>query len=497
MTRGVVSAPRIEAIEAGEQVLRDGGTAVDAAVAACFVLGVVEPYMTGPGAVGELVHLDLDGACTVVDGEARAPLAATPDLYGEPVGGPSGGYGWPEMAGRRNEVGGGSVAAPRLVSALAEAHRRLGRMPWERVLAPAIEVAENGWPLDVFTEASVFDAYDELAAHSDGLVDVTYPPGERPFALNGARRTLRNPALAATLRRIAFDGEDVLRSGPLAEAIVAVAQRGGGVLADEDLRSVEAVVHEGVEPLATYRGWSVYGSPVPSGALTVAHILETLDRSPARPRDARWYADFAVACGAAFDARIASFSGAPTATTHLSVADGEGRVVALTSTLLSLFGSRTAVADAGFYLNNGMMWFDPQPGRSNSIRPGGRALVAMSPVVLVDPEASTRIALGALGGRRIPSAVAQVAAFRIEHGEPLDRAVDIPRVHVEPTATHVDERLPPEVHAAVQARGFDVTSMVYGPLTLSLARANGVEWSAAKTTTGIDQRSRDTWRYGR
>lgn len=496
---GAVSAPRVEAIEAGEDVLRDGGTAVDAAVTACLVLGVVEPYMTGLGAVGELVHLDADGTCSVVDAGGRAPLAAHPELYGEPVGGAGGGYGWPPVEGRRNEVGGSAVCAPRLLAGLAEAHRRFGRLPWSRLVRPAIELAENGWTLDFFTEASAVAALADLETYSGGLLEVTYPRELRTFGLDGAPRRLRNPALAETLRQVARDGEEALRSGPVADAIVAAVRRDGGVLAAEDLRAVDAPVHDDVAPLVDYRGWSVYGSPVPSGAATVARILATLGQSPARTADdPGWYADFAAACSAAFADRLEHFSGehALTATTHLSVVDGDGRAVSLTSTLLSLFGSKSGVAEHGFYLNNGMMWFDPRPGSSNSIRPGGRALGAISPVVLADPPGTTRIALGALGGRRIISAVAQVAAHRIDHAFPLAEAVDAPRVHVETADCHVDERLPAETHDALRARGFATAALAFGPATLTSARANAVERSPAGFETGIDKRSRDTWRYG-
>src|SRR5262249_53089579 len=147
-------------------------------------------------------------------------------LYGEPLDGPPGGYGWPAVEGRRNEVGGSSVAAPRLLAGLAAAHRRFGRLPWARLVEPAIEIAEAGWALDFFTDAAVFDAYADLEAYSNGLLDATYPPGTKPFGLDGVRRTLRNPALAETLRRIARDGEDVLRAGRVADAIIiAAAQR--------------------------------------------------------------------------------------------------------------------------------------------------------------------------------------------------------------------------------------------------------------------------------
>ncbi len=511
MTRmdGRVSATRWEAIDAGEQVLADGGNAVDAAVASCFVLGVVEPYMTGLGAVAELVHLDPDGRCSVVDAAARAPAAATPDMYG-PVGAPGGLYGWPQVAGERNERGGASATAPRLVAGLAAAHERWGTLPWERLVAPALGLADGGWRVDFFTAAVLSEAMATLAADPAARA-LYYPDGFPPISgVDGVLATTRNPDLAAVLQQVAEQGAGALAAGPVADAIVARARQDGGALRLEDLASTAepARVLDDVAPLVTYRGWRVHGSPLPSGAVTAARLLAALERSPTAGglHDPQRYAAVAAASRGAFEHRLAELSGdgpaetsagPSTATTHLSVIDADGRSVALTSTLLSLFGAHAVPAGSGFCLNNGMMWFDPQPGRANSIAAGRRALSAVSPLVAVSPDGRRRLALGGLGARRIISAVAQVLDAVIDHGLPLAKAVDVPRVHADPVDCHVDERLPAEVAQALRARALAPVRVHYGPTSLALARVNGVERDAAGGfSRGIDLRSRATWEYG-
>jgi gamma-glutamyltranspeptidase/glutathione hydrolase len=506
---GTVSATRREAIDAGEAVLADGGNAVDAAVAACFVLGVVEPYMTGLGAVGEFVHLAPDGRCSVVDAAARAPGGATPEMYG-PVGAPGGLYGWPQVAGQRNERGGASATAPRLVAGLAAAHERWGTLPWDRVAAPAVHLADAGWRVDFFTAAVLSEAMPTLSADPAARA-LHYPDGFPPISgVDGVLAMTRNPDLAAVLQRVAEQGAGALAAGPVAEAVVARARQDGGALGLDDLAAAgaPAPVLDGVAPLVTYRGWRVHGSPRPSGAVTAARMLATLERSvrAGAVEDPERYAAVAAASAEAFAHRLAELSGdgavetsagPATATTHLSVVDADGRSVALTSTLLSLFGAHAVPTGTGFCLNNGMMWFDPRPGRANSIAAGRRALSAVSPLVAVSPDGRRRLALGGLGARRIISAVAQVLDAVIDHDLPLAEAVDVPRVHADPVDCHADERLPDAVLDALRARGLSPVRMHYGPTSLALARVNGVQRGAdGGFTRGIDRRSRATWEYG-
>jgi gamma-glutamyltranspeptidase/glutathione hydrolase len=535
-----VAAPRREAIAAGERLLAAGGNAIDAAVAAAFALCVVEPYMTGLGAVGELVYLDRSGRAHVVDAAARAPAHARDDMY-DVVGEAVGLYGWPEVEGAANTFGAAAVTAPRLVAGLHEAHRRFGRLPWGETMRPAIELASTGWEIDYFTAAVLAHEMPTLAR--DPVAAELYYPDGFPLAppIGNPPVPIRNERLAETLRLVAADGPAALGSGRIAREILALAGPPRGILTNADLADAAAGVVSGVEPLVRFRGWAIYGSPLPSGAATVAQILAILELagppepsaySPARYRRA------ALASHVAFSDRLSRLAGddppedvalllgesnlrravealergtvggavatpradSPvTATTHVSAVDSDGAVVSVTHTLLSLFGAHVGVRQGGFFLNNGMLWFDPRPGRPNSIRPRARALAAMSPMIAVSPDGTRRLGVGALGARRIVPAVAQVIENVVDYGMTLDRAVDWPRVHADTNAATVDERLPAEVVSALAAAGLAPRHAHYGPTTLISARACGVSFDAATGAVerGIDARAEAAWRFGR
>jgi gamma-glutamyltranspeptidase/glutathione hydrolase len=534
-----VAAPRREAIDAGEALLARGGNAVDAAVGAAVVLFAVEPYMTGPGGVGELTYVDRDGIAHVVDAGARAPANASDSMY-RVVGEATGLYAWPEVEAAANTIGPLAVTAPRIVAGLHEAHKRFGRLSWEEVLEPAIELAAEGWDLDFFTCAVLVQEMATLA-HDSLARKLFYPDGlPLPPPISGTYTQIKNEQLASTLTRIAHSGPEALTSGPLATSVLEVAGKPHGVLAEDDVAEASMNVLSGIEPLTCFRGWSIFGSPLPSGALSVAQILGILEA--AGPPDCAAdspdrYRRLAIASHAAFTDRLARLSGGDTpetarallteehlargaaavqrgsipanhpggptqpvltATTHVSVVDSEGAAVALTHTLLSLFGARVGVVAGGFFLNNGMLWFDPRPGHPNSIRPGARALSAMSPIVAVSPDGSRRLAVGALGARRIIPAVVQIVQNVIDYEMTLDAAVNWPRVHTDSISTEVDERLPEEVFSALRGAGFVPERGHYGPTSLTSARAAAVaiDCVTGARDVGIDRRAEACWRFG-
>jgi gamma-glutamyltranspeptidase/glutathione hydrolase len=528
-----VATPRREANAVGEEVFAAGGNAVDAVVAASFAQGVAEPYMGGVGAVGEIVVREPDGAVHVIDAAARAPLAATPELY-ELGDGMSDVYPWPRVAGDANLRGGRSVAAPRIVAGLGAAHARFGRLEWDLVVRPAARLAEAGTELDFFSaaviaaEAGTF-AKDRLAAELYYREDGS----PLPAPLEAPPEWIRNERLAATLELIATAGPEALRRGPLAEAIVAATASDGGILAAADLADAEATVIEGVAPLVDFRGWSVYGSLRPSGAVTAAQILGLLNQAaPAvDPLSPERLVGFARASHLAFADRLATLSGSdedalalldpealarrageepppvpagaagskvPTATTHAVAVDGDGRVAVVTQTLLALFGAQVGVHDHGFFLNDAMLWFDPRPGTPNSIAPGARALSAVAPLIAVAPGGDKVIGAAGLGARRIPGAVAQVVANLIDHGMDADAAVNAPRVHADTTATVLDQRLGANVFEAFAAADLAPTTGAYGPTTLTSARAGAIvlDRAAETASVGIDMRARAVWDFG-
>ena len=526
-----VAAPKQEAVDAGERVLRAGGNAVDAAIAASFALFVVEPFMTGPGAVGELVYLDPSGIAHVVDAAARAPAQARDDMYAI-VGERGGLYAWPTVEEEAHTLGPRAVTAPSLVPGLYEAHERFGRAPWADLVLPAIELASRGWEIDYFTSAVLTHEMPTLAR--DPLAaELYYPLGfPLPPPIGGPPQRVRNEPLAATLAAIAERGPTALSSGAVAESMLTAAGPPRGILTDADLAGANARVISEVAPLVRFRGWSIYGSPFASGAVTVAEILalvELVGGAHADPASPERYVRVALASDVAFTDRLSKLTGddaleavhallsetslsrawavrergsaaggtpglprqAPvTATTHVTAIDSEGAVVALTHTLLSLFGAKVGVTRGGFFLNNGMMWFDPRPGHPNSIRPGLRALTAMSPVVAVSPDGKRKVAVGALGARRIITAVAQVLENVIDYEMEIEEAVNWPRVHSDTIETRVDERLPTAVFAELTAAGLAPEPGHSGPTSLAFARAYGATTDETGTCqVGIDRRA--------
>jgi gamma-glutamyltranspeptidase / glutathione hydrolase len=542
LAKGLVAAPRREAVEAGQAVFRAGGNAVDAAVAASFVLGVVEPYMTGPGAVGEMLYLDAAGCCHVVDCAARAPFAATPDMF-RVVSAPLRlDYAWPGVEAQANIFGALSVTAPRLVAGLFALHQRFGRLPWAALVAPAVHLARTGFGIDYFSAAVL--AHEMRTLQQDAEARELYYPGGAPIPppIDSPPVRLCNPGLADALQAIAEAGPTALSEGKLADAIIEEVGGKGGILSSADLAAATAgvAVLEDVRPAVHFRGFRIYISPLPSGGLTAAQILGILDRlsplggAPSRP--AR-YERFALASAHAFADRLSGMSGSDgpeavsellsakrldtaatavqagrvsralvgaghhpsTATTCLTAVDGDGGLVSLTQTLLSFFGSQLGIRGYGFHLNDGMLWFDPRPGSPNSIQGGKRALAAVSPLVAVSPDGTRRIAFSGLGARRIISAVAQATENYIEYRLPLQKAIDLPRVHTDTGDTLVDERLPKTVANRLRRLGLSPGVACYSPTSTGIARLTAAEYDSGSRTIGgaIDLRSSATWRFGR
>lgn len=529
-----VAATRVEAIHAGERALASGGNAVDAAVAASFALAVVEPYMTGPGAVGELLYLSPDGECTVLDAAARAPTRATADMFevigSAPVVSPVD-YSWPPVRGRRNEVGFTAATAPRLVEGLGAVHEELGALPWSSLVLPAVELAATRLDLDFFTAALIADAMPGLA--EDPLARRLYYPAGRPLRAPLFERTLIPPnlELARTLQTIAAKGGRALRGGTVAEAIVGSVQAAGGLLSHDDLR-IGASVLRRVEPLESFRGWSIFGSPLPSGATTAAHVLALIAGRPPDTSGPFSTTRFVNSAGAVRDAvRLRShelsgddgigdvsrlLAGARSAgipneaplgvashgrngtTTHVSVADRDGGVVALTLTLLKTFGCQRSVDGCGFFLNNGMWWFDPVPGRRQSIAPGARALSAVAPLIAVDPSAGRRIAIGGLGARPIFASVAQALESMIDYGLGAEEAIDHPRAHSDGTNIYVDQRLPADVVDRLETDVGPVVVVPYSPISLTNARLTVVDTAPPRgaPAAAVDARARATYDFG-
>jgi gamma-glutamyltranspeptidase/glutathione hydrolase len=455
---GVVATQNRIAGEAGARVLARGGNAVDAAVATGFALAVLEPWNSGLGGIGFMaIHLARERRVAVVDFGPVSPIALDPGAFPLAGGLARDLFAWPAVKEDRNVHGPLSFAVPGLAEGLGLALERFGTLPLAQVLAPAIEAAERGVAADWFLTLKVAASARDLARYPSTRA-IWLPHGHPPVTPPDAPlERVRVPQLAATLRRLAEAGRRDFYEGEIAAAIVADVRALGGVLGAEDLRRYRARI---VEPLEVeYREARFALAPGLTAGPSMARALERLRSerfSPGAP-DAQSFVAYAGALRAAYAERLATMGEtepalAQACTTHLNAVDREGNMVALTQTLLSVFGSKVVLPRTGILMNNGIMWFDPRPGRPNSIGPGKRPLTNMCPVI-VRRGREPWFAIGASGGRRIFPAVLQISSFIVDHGMPLEEAFHHPRLDASGGETvALDPRLPTGVRSAVAAR---------------------------------------------
>jgi len=456
---GVVAAQNRKAALAGAAVLEAGGDAVDAAIAASMALAATEPWMSGLGGGAVMLVRRADsGAAHAVDGGMVAPAALDPSAY--PLTGETAGdlFAWPRVEGDRNLKGPSSMAVPGGLAALGLAHERFGRLPWAELLAPARRLAADGLEIDWYSALLIGTAARDLKEFAgsaavylaDGLPPVPSPAGP-------AMR-LELSGLASSLELVALEGASSLYRGGLAERVVRDLRDLDSPLASADLERFEAHWRE---PLSLdYGGARIAAMP---GLFAGGTLLECLDGLSSRTFAGDWpnaeaFARYAAVLRDGYARRLArdghaADGPAPACTSHLSVIDADGNLVALTQTLLSLFGSKVVLPSSGILMNNGIMWFDPRPGGPNSMQPGARPLSNMCPVIA---ESETlRLALGASGGRKIMPAVMQILSFVLDYDMSLEEAFAQSRIDVAGDGTVTMSRdLPREVQdALVEAYG--------------------------------------------
>ncbi|WP_339649675.1 gamma-glutamyltransferase [Halopseudomonas pelagia] len=442
----MIAAAHPLAVEAGLEVLREGGHAVDAAIAVQMVLGFIESPETGLGGGGFLLLHQADYHHPVIyDGRETAPAAAQADRF--------------QWMGMQLPLAaaipsGASIGVPGLVSMLAMAHKEHGRLPWARLLAPAIKLADEGLPMPLRLQKQIAsDA--SLRLFSDTRSYYRQQAGaERP--------RLQNPALAATLRQLAEQGPQAFYQGPIAEKLierVTKARWGGSDMTITDLNSYTALKRDAV--CAPYREWTLCGAPPPSsGGITVLQImgiLEHFDLGSLKPGSPEALHLVSEASRLAFADRnsyigdpdfvevpthalldrdylqqrallinpqqalanihpgepgkrveMREFELAPDAqergTSHFSIVDAQGNLLALTSSNEAPFGSR--MLSQGFVLNNQLtdFSFDPQLGQKphpNAVAGGKRPRSSMAPIVVLDANGEPRLVIGSRGGSRI------------------------------------------------------------------------------------------------
>jgi gamma-glutamyltranspeptidase / glutathione hydrolase len=452
---GVVASQHKRAAEVGAAVLAAGGDAVDAAVATSFALGVVEPWMSGCAAGGAMVLWRADERrAQVVNFNMRSPRELRPEDYPLTGDGRSSDlFPWKSVVDDRNVQGATAVAVPGVISGMALAHERFGRTAWRELVTPAVRLAEDGMLVDWYSGLVTASSAKALARDPDAaamfLDEGTWPIVGGWTAVN--ERRLDQRKLAGTLRQIADGGPRAFYEGPIARALVQDVRAKGGCLSEADLAAYRA---EWNEPLTVdYRGARIHATPGLTGGPTFAQALGRLGKefepSGGGP-DARAYQAIARALDAAFQTRLSDMGDhespkSPPCTTHFSVVDRHGNMCAVTQTLLSIFGSRVVSPSTGLLLNNGVMWFDPEPGKPNSLAPDKRVLANYCPIVGIG-EDGRAFALGASGGRKILGTVMQLSSFILDHGMDLEQAFHQPRIDVSGgSQVTADRALPQEV----------------------------------------------------
>ncbi len=486
---GVVCAQAREAAEAGAQMLRAGGSAADAAVAAAFALAAAEPWNSGLGGIGFAQVAEPSGAVETLDFGPVAPRALDPRAF--PLTGrlKQDLFAWPEVEGDANIHGARSFVVPSAVAGYTALHERHGRLPMRELLAPAVELARRGLAQDWFTtlkianSAAVLRLYDESAR--------IYLPGGLPPVPphQGAPGFLALGNLAATLERLREAGPRDFYEGDVARALAKDIAAMGGFVSEADLRSCRARFRPALA--APWRGRTLMLAGGPTAAPTMVEVMRDLAAVPFGPRpDAAWYAALARSLRAAYARRLAGLGeGEPRAaescTTHLTAADRDGMMVTMTTTLLSSMGSRVVLPATGVLVNNGVMWFDPTPGSPNAIAPGKRPLCNMCPVVVRGADGRPELALGASGGRRILASVVQTLCYVADFGMSPEEAAHHPRLDVSGAeGVTADRRLGAEVLAALAAED-SVTEVEHAVMPANFACPNLIQRGRDGTLHGI------------
>jgi gamma-glutamyltranspeptidase/glutathione hydrolase len=451
---GIVATQNRLAGIAGANIMKAGGNAVDAAVATGLALAAVEPWNSGLGGVGfMLVYLAKEDRVEVVDFGPISPRGLNPADYPLTGGFTSDLFTWPTVQDDRNVHGPMSIAVPGHVAGLSLALEKFGTKKFAEVIQPAIALADQGIAVDWYLTLKTATMAKELSRYPS-TKDVWLPGGFPPVTAAGAplgRLVLKG--LAGTMRRLAEAGPRDFYEGEVAASIAKDIQSLGGYLASEDLRNYQARI---VKPLEIeYRGAQLALAPGLTAGPTMARALQRLGEVKMQPglkSDAflayarilrEGYAERLATMGETSDHRD------PSTTTHLNVVDREGNMVALTQTLLSVFGSKVVLPQSGILMNNGIMWFDPRPESPNFLAPWKRPLTNMNPMI-ARKNGKAWFAIGASGGRKIMPAVYQIASFLIDHGMSLEDAFHQPRIDASGgESVSVDPRLPDSIKRAL------------------------------------------------
>jgi gamma-glutamyltranspeptidase/glutathione hydrolase len=459
---GVVVAVSEPGAESGLAILKKGGNAVDAAIATAFALAVTHPAAGNIGGGGFMVVHPPKGKPVVIEYRETAPGAATKTMFKK----------------GDSPYSHKMVGVPGTVRGMALAHQKFGKLPWQEIVLPAVELAERGYILDkhhadslnnILKSVKSTTELHRVFAKPDGT---KWTPGDRHM----------QPDLAKTLKLIADEGPVAFYRGKIADQIVAEMKAGGGLMTKEDLGRYRAMERSPIH--FTYRGYDVYGPPPPSsGGICLAMMLSMLENydlkrndrfspqtlhlmtetmrlayadrarhlgdpaftkipdhltKPAYARELIKKINLEKATPSAEVAKDIELSKEGDSTTHFSVIDKDGMAVANTYTLEHSYGSRVVVKGAGFLLNNEMMDFNWRPGvttktggigtEPNTIAPGKRMLSSQTPTILAK-NGKALLVTGSPGGRTIINTVVNIVVSVVDYDMPIQKAIDAPRTH--------------------------------------------------------------------
>jgi gamma-glutamyltranspeptidase/glutathione hydrolase len=487
-SRGMVASAHALASQAGVEILKAGGNAVDAAVAAAFAIGVVEPNSNGIGGEGMMVIYLVKGRKAIaIDYRSAAPAAAA---YPERV--PSSGH--------------AAVAVPGTVAGLSLALEKYGTMPLARVLEPAIKLASDGFAISSTLATIIVDNFEALS-QEESLSKIFCPDG-LPLE---AGDTLRNPDLAESLRKIAAGGADVFYRGELAEKIDSEMKTRGGFITKDDLAGYRAIEREPVR--GSYRGYGLISAPPPVGGLAVVEIMQILENfklaryRPLAPQRihlmaeamkrgmADWRAfvadpafvdvpaagllarKYAKARAAEIDPeRISEKTaagdparGLSPSTTSLSVVDAAGNMVALTQTISDFFGAKVMVEGTGIILNNEMKNFSS--GGINALAPGKRMRTTISPTILIR-KGKGFATIGTPGAARILTTMPLLISNLVDYKMGIQETIEMPRFFPSGKDLMVEPRLPEDTVAALARMGYTIKPQ--GEYDLFFGGAQGI-----------------------
>ena len=523
--KGMVVAQEPLAADVGIAVLKSGGNAVDAAVAVGFALAVTHPFAGNIGGGGFMLIRMADGRTTFIDFREKAPLKASRDMYLDADG----------KLTRDSLIGWRAAGVPGTVRGFELAQKKYGRQSWSDLLQPAVELASKGFPVSHWMMQSLRYSADSLSQ---------FPDSNLIFLKGGAfydwNEICRQPDLARTLERIAHQGSKDFYEGETARILAREMEKNGGLITLADLRDYQAVERKPLE--GDYKGYHVITSPPPSsGGVGILQMLGMLDGTGYEKTGAgsantyhylaeamrRFYADRNEYLGDpdfvknpiaallepsyirkrrdSIDANMATPSdqispGLPpgkesSETTHYSVADEQGNVVAVTYTLNAGYGSGVTVPGAGFLLNDEMDDFAAKPGspnlfglvqgEANAIAPGRRPLSSMVPTIVLK-NGKPFLVLGAPGGSRIITAVLQVMLNVIDFGMNLQDAIDFPRVHHQwkPDRLDIERGISPDTIALLKTAGYHIEEAK----PVVIARVEGILLDGGWLQGGHDER---------